>query len=382
MPNIDPTGQIATISDGVYINSNAGYGVAGTVWPIGTPEFPVSNLANAQTIAVARRQRKLYLTGDFTLVAGLSNYIIIGNSEISIDPIASVRTYIDFNGQAIAYCIFKNCVIDDVAGGGSPNETEFDNCYINQINNPAKCVMKKCRVDAITNPAGTTRLFDCFSGTACAISMLGAAVSVDIYGFKGFMNLSNNNAAGQVDITGNGLSLTIAASCTAGTINIYGDVEITDNSAGTTVKNYTTGRGSKSKGLLAAGLTGTVTLATVTGPIRVDHMGFLVTTDIPAGANTLKFRFTPTGGVATDLCDVTDTASASAQQLFEVDGVKATALVKTTDLGIRAAGQALHMPIELGSGVVTAVFSVGPPATGAGTLFMRYTPISMAAVVA
>lgn len=134
--------------------------------------------------------------------------------------------------------------------------------------------------------------------------------------------------------------------------------------------------------LSAADLTGTATRFTITdGPIKILSMGFLVTTAIPAGANTLKVRFTPTGGSATDLCGATDTASASAQQLFVVDGTKATGLVKTTDVGILAAGQVEHMPIILSSGIITTVFSAGAPATGAAIFFIEWEPMNTAATV-
>jgi hypothetical protein len=135
------------------------------------------------------------------------------------------------------------------------------------------------------------------------------------------------------------------------------------------------------KVLAAADLTSTTTRWTVTGPIKVNEMGLLVTTAIPAGANTLKFSFTPTGGTATDLCGTTDTASAGAQQLFTVNGTKATALVKTTDVGIRAAGQNPTMGIILGSGVIQTIFSAGPPATGAGELFIQWEPLGKSSKV-
>ena len=127
--------------------------------------------------------------------------------------------------------------------------------------------------------------------------------------------------------------------------------------------------------LAAAAFTGTATKFTVAGgPVVIKHMGLLITTAIPAGANTLKFSFTPTGGGATDLCGATDTASAGASQLFLVDGVKATGLVKTTDVGIGVAANE-HMPIVLGTGVIQTIFSAGAPATGAGTLFVEWAPL-------
>ena len=132
------------------------------------------------------------------------------------------------------------------------------------------------------------------------------------------------------------------------------------------------------KSLAAADLTSTTTRFTVSGgPVKIRALGLHITTALPAGANTLKFSFTPTGGTATDLSGTTDTASAGAQQLFMLDGTKATGPIKTTDVGIQAAGQPLtNMPIVLGTGIITTIFSGGPPATGAATLFVQWEPLT------
>jgi len=129
-----------------------------------------------------------------------------------------------------------------------------------------------------------------------------------------------------------------------------------------------------SLGQAAASLTGTATKFTVTGVVMIKHLGMLITTALPAGANTCKFSFTPTGGGATDLSGATDTASAGAQQLFVCDGVAATGLIKTAAVGIAVAANE-HMPIILGPGVIQTIFSAGPPATGAATLFVEYEPL-------
>lgn len=145
----------------------------------------------------------------------------------------------------------------------------------------------------------------------------------------------------------------------------------------------TGGRRTSNVALANTDFTGTVTRFTITnGPIKVWSLGLLITTGVSAGANTLLFSFTPTGGAATNLCAATDTASAGAQQLFVVDGTKATALVKTTDVGILAAGQIEHEPIILGSGVLQTIFSAGAPAAGIGTLFLEWEPLNTAATVA
>ena len=130
-----------------------------------------------------------------------------------------------------------------------------------------------------------------------------------------------------------------------------------------------------SLGQAAASLTGTATKFTVTGIVKILQIGVLVTTALPAGANTLKFSFTPTGGGATDLSGATDTASAGAQQFFVVDGVAATGLVKTTAVGIGVLANVAHMPLILGPGVIQTIYSAGPPATGAVTLFVEYEPM-------
>ena len=137
------------------------------------------------------------------------------------------------------------------------------------------------------------------------------------------------------------------------------------------------------KTLLAASLTSNQNLFTITGgPVKILEVGALVTTVLPAGANTLKVQTTPTGGSATDLCGATDTASAAAQALLLVDGTKATALVKNTDTGIIAAGQALHMPLILSPGTIRAVFSAGPPATGQLDFFIEWEPLHPSSVLA
>lgn len=129
------------------------------------------------------------------------------------------------------------------------------------------------------------------------------------------------------------------------------------------------------KALAAAAITGTATQFTIAGgPVVIKHMGMHVTTAIPAGANTLKFAVTPTGGVSTDLCGATDTASAALNTLFVVDGVKATGLVKATDAGIAVAANE-HMPIILAPGAIQTIFSAGAPATGAAVLFVEWEPL-------
>lgn len=132
---------------------------------------------------------------------------------------------------------------------------------------------------------------------------------------------------------------------------------------------------------VAANLTGTATKFTITGTVVIKHLGLLVTTAIAEGANTLKFSHKAAGeSTGTDLCAATDTASAAKHQLFLVDGVAATNLVKTTAIGVGVAANE-HMPIILGPGVIQTIFSAAAPATGAGTLFVQYEPLTPGAKI-
>lgn len=136
-----------------------------------------------------------------------------------------------------------------------------------------------------------------------------------------------------------------------------------------------------SKSLAAAALTGTATQFTVSGVVKVTKLGLHISTALPLGANTLKFQHTPTGGAATDLCGVTDTASAALNTLFLVDGVAATGLVKAATAGIALASEDSHMPLILAPGLIKSVFSAGPPATGAATIFIEYEPLTSGATI-
>jgi len=144
---------------------------------------------------------------------------------------------------------------------------------------------------------------------------------------------------------------------------------------------YTSTINNAKKELAAADLTGTTTQFTISGgPVLIKHLGARITTALPAGANTMLFSYTPTGGAAANLCAATDSASAAINQLLVCDGVKATALVKTTDPGIAVAANE-HMPITLDPGVIQTIFSAGPPATGAVELYVQYEPLVPGATI-
>ncbi len=136
-----------------------------------------------------------------------------------------------------------------------------------------------------------------------------------------------------------------------------------------------------SKDIAKAAMTGTAARLTVTGLVAIKHLGFLVTAAVAAGENTLKLTHTVPSGSAVNLCAATDTASAALHQLFLLDGVAATGLVKTTAVGIGLAANE-HLPIILSAGVISSVFSGSAPATGGLTMFVEYEPLTENAGIA
>lgn len=134
----------------------------------------------------------------------------------------------------------------------------------------------------------------------------------------------------------------------------------------------------------AAGMTGSsVDQFVITGgPIRVISIGILVRTTIPAGANTVKFVYTPEGGSETDLSAAVDTASASQWQFWYATATVGDALAATSAVGmLTAADTGFDVDMAgtvfwLGPGTIAITWSGGAPATGAIQVFMEYRPMS------
>ena len=275
---------------------------------------------------------------------------------------------INFSGTACTNIVVKECdflvtsttnlskTVVDTIGGSTWEVTDcFDLGAGASFSGGSGAALASDDVSAVTAAIGTLANT---GGTATLGGILGDLANVTIATWLQKIGT----------LTNSGGTATLGA--------IIGDVANSD--IATRLKKLTQ---CNSVALVAADMTGTVTRFTVAGgPVMIKHMGVLVTTELPAGANTLKFSFTPTGSTAKDLSGATDTASAGAQQLFVVDGVKATGLVKTTDVGIMVAANE-NMPIVVGTGVIQTIFSAGPPATGAATVYIEWEPMVPGATV-
>lgn len=248
--------------DGVYIDSI--YGIPGTVWPIGTPGVPVDNLTDAISIAAARRIHRFVFLSDDTIDDNIpANSLITGVAGSVGEQYGGVYIGLTMANPA-AQCRFQNLCIGGNAGGA---EITFDNCKITaSLTNLGSSDFTKCMIDADITGDGHDLLFrhcvfhfalrisvnkgyiyisDCTQAVDSGWLEISGRLNTAVYNFismaGGYLRLINiTDAASWLQIhSSSGLIVVVAASCTQGTIECYGNITIINNSGGTTVNDYT-----------------------------------------------------------------------------------------------------------------------------------------------
>jgi hypothetical protein len=235
--------QLPEIEHGMYQNQvtiDVINGVPGSAYPIGTPQNPVNNLADAKAIAVLRGLLKLYIIGPFTVQAGesISGYTLLGTGpENTFTSLAS--------GCTTAKTDFQNMSVS----GRQNGETHYHSCDIGELSN-VHCQFERCRLigpmHMHPNAADTTVLYECYTGDIAGaefvLDMNNSPVHMSFNAFYGKMRIINMNkaTAGIITINMGAGKITIDASCTTGTIKIRGTGEVIDESTGTIVDNDVT----------------------------------------------------------------------------------------------------------------------------------------------
>jgi hypothetical protein len=235
--------QQSSFEGKVWIKSSGG--TAGTAYPIGTGQRPVSNLADAKFIAALR---------------GIDDYGIIGNLTIgATDDV----TALIFEGQGATLnvarttvtltqgCITTNsqwhhCKITGYQGG----ESLYHDCVIDGLDN-AHCIYERCGLMDGTTRGYTIRqtsavssghasyFKECYSDEGTAIlDRNGARLNVTFDGWHGRLKIINQNHAtqsGQCWIHMNGGTLIVDATCTKGIVTVTGFGTLINQSQGTEV---------------------------------------------------------------------------------------------------------------------------------------------------
>lgn len=253
IPNLTSiTREHLAFPDG-FVYFDAGLGSAGTALPIGTAISPASNVANTKTIADNNKLRNIHVKGAFQLGEAWEDYAFYGElHEI-------LANKFDLNGKDVDGSILDNLFVSGAQGGSGD------------------LILKECILYAITN----------FNGIACCCDLYGSAMSIKdggtvdltdcnaihttltitvqaptrfslkngkgnctltaqdggvafVRGFDGSLIIDAMTLGTLSIYAGSGTDITINGNCSGGTINIYGDCNVTDSSgAGCTVTDYT-----------------------------------------------------------------------------------------------------------------------------------------------
>lgn len=193
----------------------------------GNQQTPFNNISDGVDLAELENVFKLELLSDTTLDRQLSNFTVDG---IGL-PV------IDFNGQTMNNTIFERCNLTGTMLGSVLAIT----CRLNNFSG----LNGLCRDIAVsgTLTPGTnsgihlTAVTQAIPGSPVILDMNSGGFSkIIVHNFSGDINIINmTDAADLIELHVNNGVVDIAASCTAGTIVLHGDCNVTDNSAGTTV---------------------------------------------------------------------------------------------------------------------------------------------------
>ncbi|MFH1031129.1 MAG: hypothetical protein V1767_00960 [Chloroflexota bacterium] len=210
--------------DGVHVDSVLG--AAGTAYPLGTPEHPVSNLTDALVIAAAFNTRIIRLHGavTYTIAAHLTQqYVFIGDGKLS----------------TVLFMNFKNMVgscFENIKLTGQQN----DNVAITATNCYVQAAFTGNVYDSIIGPSSGIggmngcNFYNCHAEVGCTFTVWNSNNN-SFVGLSGELTISNQVNANNTRIDGVSLFLTIAASMTTGTLYLYGNISQLINLTGGTV---------------------------------------------------------------------------------------------------------------------------------------------------
>lgn len=212
-------------------------GTAGTDFPSGTREFPVDNMTDALTIAVARGIDEFQIMSNASLSAGdfSAGYVFKGDSIVTTTLIVGA-------GSNVANCEFDNFHLEGVLDG----TCIIRNCEISSDGlSGFNGSMFDSSLEGIVTLSGGVKgeFFDCSSGVPGAtgtagINMGGSGQDLVVRDYSGGLTIYNGTGAlvaASIDV--NSGQVKLDPTVTAGTYTVRGNAKVTDNSTGTSVVN-------------------------------------------------------------------------------------------------------------------------------------------------
>jgi len=223
--------EFASFNGGVWIDVTSEY--SGTVFPRGTPQAPVNNLADAKLIASVRGFERLYIIGNITLTStdNVDDFIIEGQSHI--------KTKITIEaGASTTNTEFENAQICGVLDGNA----SIDNCMVCDLTYVEGNIYNSILTGTVTLAGSIpTRIIGCSDGdpdgNTPTFNMNGSGRDLVVAQYSGDIKIMNLTAPQYVSIDLNSGVVWLDSTVTAGFIYLRGVGSVYDNSTNTTIYN-------------------------------------------------------------------------------------------------------------------------------------------------
>jgi len=228
--------QESTFNNCVTFDSVLGAG--GIAYPLGTPLHPVNDEANAKTIAGNNNLHCIFIEGSWATPAAMEHYNFFGHGHVDVSDL------FDLNTQDVDHSSFYKLTITGTQGGGATfaDCIRVEDCLLYQVASLNGVIKNGGVGNSLSLKNGGVTLFTdvkfgVFSDTTITVNTPGSCDFNEVYGKFTLATMGG----GTVNIrSNNGCSVIISGTCTGGTINVYGNVTLTDNNGGTTVNRYDT----------------------------------------------------------------------------------------------------------------------------------------------
>jgi len=229
--------QMSEIQHGIFngvVTVDVVHGVAGTVYPIGTPMKPVNNLQDAKIIANYRGFKVIYIIGTITISdVDLSGFKLTGMNPVAtgvtLDSTALLDnceiTELTVSGAVDSRCIIRNCIIGllDHFDGFIYLCAFTSNKITLYGSTPA--VFLDCYS---VSPTNQPTVIDCANGTTPLI----------IRNWVGSMKVINRNQDNVYSCINFNGYCELDSSITAGGWDISGTGDLVDHSTGTAIVDH------------------------------------------------------------------------------------------------------------------------------------------------
>ena len=208
-------------------------GVTGTVFPKGTPQAPVNNMADAKLIADVRGLNRINVVGNFTFTTGdnVEDFEVYG-----INP---NKTTLTFESGALTEGVD---IFNATVQGEFDNLATFEDCRLLNIQ-MVEGYAFQCLLAGtfVVSGVGQTAFIDCWdgivtNGTYPVIDCGGSGRDISIKNWHGDVKIINKTGTDDMEINMNsGGTVLIDSTVTNGLVRCTGSMKVIDNSTGSAV---------------------------------------------------------------------------------------------------------------------------------------------------